>query len=75
MNPILEQVSKSALRWVITLGGAWLVNKGFVDESQATEIAGVAASVFALGWSIFHHTTKVSVPKEVAKDAGIIPPK
>lgn len=40
-------------RHLLTAGGAWLVTKGYADESTASTIVGSVTTLAGLGWSIF----------------------
>jgi hypothetical protein len=53
--PSQEQVL-AAVRWLITVGGAWAVGKGYISNDQVTLILGAAAALVPLIWSVIKKT-------------------
>lgn len=50
----LDQVL-SALRWVVTTGGAYFAAKGVITADQVQLILGAATALASLGFSLFVH--------------------
>lgn len=50
----LDQVL-SAIRWVVTTGGAYFATKGLVTADQVQLIIGALSALASLGWSFWTH--------------------
>ena len=48
----------SAIRWIATAGGAYLVQRGVTDQSSIEPAIGGIVAIASLIWSIFHHQKK-----------------
>lgn len=48
----------SAIRWIATAGGAYLVQKGLTDASTVEPAVGGILAISSLVWSILHHQKK-----------------
>lgn len=65
MNPALLAIGGLVARHVLTAAGAYLVTKGYADESTAQAVIGSVTTILGLGWSIFQkHNSGAMAPKE-----------
>jgi hypothetical protein len=45
----------SAIRWIMTTGGAYLASKGYVSNETVQAIGGAALAAIPFVWSMFVH--------------------
>jgi hypothetical protein len=67
--PSQEQVL-AAVRWLITVGGAWAAGKGWITNEQVTLMLGVAAALVPLIWT-FIIKTQTGRIKSAASIPGV----
>lgn len=60
-DSVIPAYIQALLRWAMTGVGTYLVQKGFVTDSQAPEIVGAALSVAAIVWSIINKIGRAHV--------------
>jgi hypothetical protein len=66
-RPNQEQVA-AAVRWLLGVAGAWAVQRGYIDDSQATMIIGVGVAIVPLVWSFI-----IKTHAQQAKGAAALP--
>ncbi len=71
-SQLIKNLVGAAVRWVLVLVGAWLVNKGIITDAQNSTLVsdgipvaiGIVMTVFALLWSLWqkrHANQKVDL--------------
>lgn len=56
MPELLKSIAGSVIRALLTSTGGWLIHRGYISESDWTELlAGVAFAVASIAWSIWNH--------------------
>lgn len=55
-NLINQDQLASAVRWILTTGGTYLVTKGVVSGDIVTWLVGGVGPVVAFAWSMFTHS-------------------
>jgi hypothetical protein len=57
-----SEVIRSLARQVLTIGGSYLVAKGYVDAESAAALVGAAATIVSVAWSIAASKKRVAAP-------------
>jgi peptidoglycan hydrolase-like protein with peptidoglycan-binding domain len=60
--PMTADQITGVLRAILTAIGGYVVGKGIVDQTTATEIIGAVLTLVGAGWSIYSNRPKVIVP-------------
>jgi len=56
MPELLKSIAGSVIRALLTSTGGWLIHRGYISESDWTELlAGIAFAVASIAWSIWNH--------------------
>lgn len=50
INPTVDAIA----RQLLTVGGTYLVTKGYIDAGTAAEVVGAIIVLASLTWSVFH---------------------
>ena len=67
MDPLIQNLIGTAIRWLLTFVAGWLVTAGILTSGTQTEwIAGLTAGLVALVWGIYqkyvaHHLLKTAL--------------
>lgn len=59
------------IRYLLIAGGGFLVGKGYITETQATEIIGAIGSIGGVIWGLFVKSGTTAVPDAVAARSDV----
>ena len=65
-----QQIILGILRHFLTLGGGWLVQQGYANQSGVTQIVGAVMTLIGLAWSVQHKTVYCGADDSAAAPAA-----
>lgn len=69
---IARQVIKGVAKVVLASVGGILVSKGYLDQNSVAEVIGAVMTIIGASWSVTNNSTKIQIPKAVAKDSKVV---
>jgi len=65
-----SDIVQTLIRSVLKFGAAWLVTKGFANDSQAQELVGAIAGIIGVLWGIWHRSAPPAASQPAQSQPG-----